>query len=269
MSAPTDIELVIGGMTCASCAARVEKKLNRLEGVTATVNYATEKAKVSFGEGVTPADLIATVEQTGYTAALRSRPEARPEPARGEEDGVLLLRHRLLVSTALTVPVVLLAMVPAWQFDYWQWLSLTLAAPVVVWGGAPFHGATWTNLRHGAATMDTLVSLGTLAAFGWSLYALFLGTAGTPGMTHPFELTVARSDGAGNIYLEAAAGVTTFLLAGRYAEARSKRRAGAALRALLELGAKDVSVLRNGTERRVPVGDRGAGAARRGRSARS
>ena len=259
MSAPTDIELVIGGMTCASCAARVEKKLNRLEGVTATVNYATEKAKVSFGEGVTPADLIATVEQTGYTAALRSRPEARPEPARGEEDGVLLLRHRLLVSTALTVPVVLLAMVPAWQFDYWQWLSLTLAAPVVVWGGAPFHRATWTNLRHGAATMDTLVSLGTLAAFGWSLYALFLGTAGTPGMTHPFELTVARSDGAGNIYLEAAAGVTTFLLAGRYAEARSKRRAGAALRALLELGAKDVSVLRNGTERRVPVGELAVG----------
>jgi Cu+-exporting ATPase len=146
-----------------------------------------------------------------------------------------------------------MAMIPALQFDFWQWLSLTLAAPVVVWGGAPFHRAAWTNARHGAATMDTLVSLGTLAAFGWSLYALFLGTAGEPGMTHPFELTIARSDGSANIYLEAAAGVTTFILAGRYVEARSKRRAGAALRALLELGAKEVSVLRNGAERRIPV----------------
>jgi len=167
--------------------------------------------------------------------------------------GVLLLRQRLLVSTLLTVPVVAMAMVPALQFTSWQWLSLTLAAPVVVWGGLPFHRAAWTNLRHGAATMDTLVSLGTGAAFLWSLYALFLGTAGEPGMTHPFELTIARTDGSANIYLEAAAGVTTFLLAGRYVEARSKRRAGAALRALLELGAKEVTVLRGGTETRVPV----------------
>ncbi len=144
----------------------------------------------------------------------------------------------------LSLPVVLLAMVPAWQFDYWQWLSLTLAAPVVVWGAWPFHRAAWVNLRHGTSTMDTLVSLGTLAALGWSVYALFLGTAGTPGMTHPFELTIERGDGTGNIYLEAAAGVTTFILAGRYFEARSKRQAGAALRALLELGAKDVAVLR-------------------------
>src|SRR4051794_11935059 len=256
-SAPggTDVELLIGGMTCASCANRIEKKLNKLDGVTATVNYATEKAKVRFGAGVTPADLIATVEKTGYTAAVRPRPEARPEPARGEEDGVLLLRQRLLVCSLLTVPVVAMAMVPALQFQYWQWLSLTLAAPVVVWGGAPFHRAAWTNLRHGTATMDTLVSLGTLAAFGWSLYALFLGTAGTPGMTHAFELTIARTDGSSSIYLEAAAGVTTLILAGRYAEARSKRRAGAALRALLELGAKEVSVLRGGTEQRVPVGE--------------
>jgi Cu+-exporting ATPase len=260
MSSPTDVELLIGGMTCASCANRIEKKLNKLDGVTATVNYATEKAKVSFGEGVTPQDLIATVEKTGYTAELpRLRPEARPELARGEEDGVLRLRVRLLVSTALTVPVVAMAMIPALQFEYWQWLSLTLAAPVVVWGGAPFHRAAWTNLRHGAATMDTLVSLGTIAAFGWSLYALFLGTAGIPGMTHPFELTIARTDGSGNIYLEAAAGVTTFILAGRYFEARSKRQAGAALRALLELGAKEVSVLRNGAERRVPVGELAVG----------
>ncbi|MCW2702172.1 MAG: actP [Blastococcus sp.] len=260
-TAPQDVELLIGGMTCASCANRVEKKLNKLDGVTATVNYATEKAKVSFGDGVTTDDLIATVEKTGYSAALprptRPRPEARPELARGEEDGVLQpvrsLRRRLLISTALTVPVVAMAMIPALQFDFWQWLSLTLAAPVVVWGGAPFHRAAWTNARHGAATMDTLVSLGTLAAFGWSLYALFLGTAGERGMTHPFELTIARSDGSANIYLEAAAGVTTFILAGRYVEARSKRRAGAALRALLELGAKEVSVLRNGAERRIPV----------------
>src|SRR5688572_9455579 len=251
-----EIELVIGGMTCASCANRIEKKLNKLDGVTATVNYATEKAKVSFGEGVTPADLIATVEKTGYTAALpRPRPKSPPERAKGERDGI----RRLVVSAALTVPVVAMAMIPALQFEYWQWLSLTLAAPVVVWGGAPFHRAAWANLRHGAATMDTLVSLGTLAAFGWSLYALFLGSAGEPGMVHPFELTIARTDGSANIYLEAAAGVTAFILAGRYFEARSKRRAGAALRALLELGAKEVAVLRGGVERLVPVGDLAVG----------
>ncbi|TFV74311.1 copper-translocating P-type ATPase [Blastococcus sp. CT_GayMR19] len=253
---PGEVELLIGGMTCASCAARVEKKLNRMDGVTATVNYATEKAKVRFADGVTTDELIATVEQTGYTAAL-------PQPVRDEEpdraDPVRSLRTRLLVSTALTVPVVAMAMVPALQFDFWQWLSLTLAAPVVVWGGAPFHRAAWTNLRHGAATMDTLVSLGTLAAFGWSLYALFLGSAGEPGMVHPFELTIARTDGTANIYLEAAAGVTTFLLAGRYFEARSKRQAGAALRALLELGAKDVAVLRGGVERLIPVDELAVG----------
>ncbi|WP_222269729.1 heavy metal translocating P-type ATPase [Modestobacter marinus] len=251
------VELAIGGMTCASCAARIEKKLNRLEGVTATVNYATEKAKVTFTGDVTPADLIATVEKTGYTAHLpeppRPRPEAHRELARGEEDGVLPLRQRLLVSAALSVPVVAMAMVPALQFTSWQWLSLTLAAPVVVWGAWPFHKAAWTNLRHGVSTMDTLISMGTLAALAWSVYALFLGTAGEPGMTHPFELTIARTDGSGNIYLEAAAGVTTFILAGRYFEARSKRRAGAALRALLELGAKEVSVLRGGREQRIGV----------------
>ena len=248
----TDVELLIGGMTCASCAARVEKKLNKLDGVTATVNYSTEKAKVSVTGDVTTDDLIATVEKTGYTATV-------PEPPRAESaeeeapDPTRALRTRLVVSALLSVPVVVLAMVSPWQFEYWQWLSLTLAAPVVVWGGLPFHRAAWTNLRHGAATMDTLVSLGTLAAFGWSLYALFWGTAGIPGMVHPFELTIERSDGSANIYLEAAAGVTTFLLAGRYFEARSKRRAGAALRALLELGAKEVSVLRGGAEVRVPV----------------
>ncbi|GAA2738147.1 heavy metal translocating P-type ATPase [Pedococcus aerophilus] len=262
-SAPTSaVELVIGGMTCASCATRIEKKLNKIDGVTATVNYSTEKAKVTFPDTVTAADLVATVEKTGYTAELP--PE--PDPA-GDGDGApyvevdptAALRQRLLVSVLLAVPVVAMAMVPAWQFRYWQWASLVLAAPVVVWGGLPFHRAAWTNLRHGQTTMDTLVSVGTIAAFGWSLYALFLGTAGEPGMTHPFSFTIERTDGAGNIYLEAAAGVTAFLLAGRYAEARAKRRSGAALRALLEMGAKEVSVLRGegaaATEVRVPVSE--------------
>ncbi|SCG80431.1 Cu+-exporting ATPase [Micromonospora echinaurantiaca] len=252
--APNRIELAIGGMTCASCAARIEKKLNRMGGVTATVNYATEKATVQYVDEVSPADLIATVEKTGYTAVVPPPPApAGTEPAAEPVDELRPLRTRLWVSVVLTVPVIVLAMVPAWQFDYWQWLSLTLAAPVVVYGGLPFHRAAWINLRHGAATMDTLVSLGTLAAFGWSVWALFLGTAGTPGMTHPFSFDISRTDGAGNIYLEAAAGVTVFILAGRYFEARSKRTAGAALRALLELGARDVAVLRGGTETRIPV----------------
>ncbi|GGT11434.1 carbonate dehydratase [Streptomyces atratus] len=312
-------ELTIGGMTCASCAARVEKKLNRMDGVTATVNYATEKARVSFGSGTDLADLIATVEKTGYTAQPVRRPEPTPPaPARaaapvtpastvtgaldgggpdstrvrtgratesrtgteaGSETGaddiaerkaagaLASLRQRLIISAVLAAPVVVLAMVPALQFDNWQWLSLTLAAPVVVWGGLPFHRATWTNLRHGAATMDTLVSVGTLAAFGWSLWALFLGDAGMTGMRHGFDFTVSHAmgspllersrelgEGSSTIYLEVAAGVVTFILLGRYLEAKSKRKAGSALRALMHLGAKDVSVLRGGTEVRVPVG---------------
>ncbi|WP_432170652.1 heavy metal translocating P-type ATPase [Streptomyces sp. 1222.5] len=251
-----EVELLIGGMTCASCAARVEKKLNRMDGVSATVNYATEKAKVTYADGVQVADLIATVVKTGYTAEEPPPPQPAPEarPGTPERDPELgSLRHRLLVSAALAVPVVLLAMIPALQFDDWQWLSLTLAAPVVVWGGAPFHRAAWTNLRHGAATMDTLVSVGTLAAFGWSLWALFLGDAGMPGMHDEFRLTVSRTNGASTIYLEVAAGVVALILLGRYLEARSKRRAGAALKALMELGAKDVAVLRDGREVRVPV----------------
>jgi Cu+-exporting ATPase len=257
--ATSSVELAIGGMTCASCAARIEKKLNRLDGVTAAVNYATEKATVSFPETLRPDELIAVVEQTGYTATV-PRPVGAgqdaatgPSPAEDRDRERAALRQRLIISAVLSAPVVLLAMVPAWQFDYWQWLSLTLAAPVVVWGGWPFHRAAWTNLRHGAATMDTLVSLGTLAAFGWSLVALFLGTAGTPGMRHGFEWTLTRGDGLDSIYLEAAAGVTTFILAGRYLEARSKRQAGAALRALLELGSKDVAVLRDGSELRIGI----------------
>ncbi|WP_435611866.1 heavy metal translocating P-type ATPase [Streptomyces sp. bgisy159] len=249
-----EVELLIGGMTCASCAARIEKKLNRMDGVTATVNYATEKAKVAYPEGVGVADLIATVVRTGYTAEEPVREEAvEAAPADGGDPELAALRHRLLVTLALAAPVVLLAMVPALQFDNWQWLSLTLAAPVVVWGGWGFHKAAWTNLRHGSSTMDTLVSVGTLAAFTWSLWALFLGDAGMPGMRHPFELTVSRADGASTIYLEVAAGVTAFILLGRYLEARSKRRAGAALRALMDLGAKDVAVLRDGREVRIPV----------------
>ena len=253
-TAPNLIELAIGGMTCASCAARIEKKLNRMDGVEATVNYATEKATVRYADDIAPADLIATVEKTGYTAVVPPPPEQAATAAAGEPvDELRTARTRLWVSAVLTLPVIVLAMVPAWQFDHWQWASLTLAAPVVVWGGLPFHRAALVNLRHGAATMDTLVSLGTLAAFGWSLWALFLGDAGMPGMKHPFSLDITRGDGAGNIYLEAAAGVTVFILAGRYFEARSKRTAGSALRALLELGAKDVAVLRGGQEVRVPV----------------
>ncbi|MEU6940738.1 cation transporter, partial [Streptomyces rubiginosohelvolus] len=312
----SEAELMIGGMTCASCAARVEKKLNRMDGVTATVNYATEKARVTFGEGLKLGDLVATVEKTGYTArpvaqppvpapapapesirgagpgpapevspkpASESTPESAPvptpeftpesaaEPASDpasdptpdsvardveaeQEASLAALRQRLVVSAVLATPVVLLAMVPALQFDFWQWLSLTLAAPVVVWGGLPFHRAAWTNAKHGAATMDTLVSLGTLAAFGWSLWALFLGDAGMPGMRHGFDFTVSRADATSTIYLEVAAGVITFILLGRYLEARAKRKSGAALRALMHLGAKDVAVLRGGREVRVPAG---------------
>ena len=254
-SAVAETELAIGGMTCASCAARIEKKLNRMDGVIATVNYATEKARVTHEDGVSVQDLIATVEKTGYTA----REPAPPEPAapdHEESDELRSLRQRLVTAVVLAAPVVAMAMIPALQFAYWQWLSLTLAAPVVTYAGWPFHKAAFTNARHGAATMDTLISVGTVAAFGWSLWALFLGTAGTPGMKHPFELTIARGDGSGNLYLEAAAGVTAFILAGRYFEARSKRRAGAALRALLELGAKDVTVLRaDGREQSVPMAE--------------
>ncbi|MCK8681643.1 heavy metal translocating P-type ATPase [Streptomyces lichenis] len=272
------VELLIGGMTCASCAARIEKKLNRMAGVEASVNYATEKARVEFAGEVSVADLIATVEATGYTAREPAPPappaavagtegDPGPVPHADAEDAAAegelrTLRQRLLTAVLLSVPVIVLAMVPAWQFTNWQWLSLTLAAPVVTYAAWPFHKAAAVNARHGAATMDTLISIGVSAAFLWSVWALFLGTAGMPGMTHPFSLTIARGDGAGNIYLETAAGVTAFILAGRYFEARSKRKAGAALRALLHLGAQQVTLLgEDGRETTVPaarlaVGDR-------------
>lgn len=253
------VELAIGGMTCASCAARIEKKLNRMDGVEATVNYATEKAKVTFDADISVADLIATVEATGYTAQEPAPPRTNGSSGSGEDpeehDELRPLRQRLVTAVSLALPVIAMAMIPALQIDYWQWLSLTLTAPVVTYAAWPFHRAAWTNAKHGAATMDTLISVGTTAAFLWSLWALFFGTAGTPGMTHAFEFTIARTDGAGNIYLEAAAGVTAFILAGRYFEARSKRKAGAALKALLELGAKEVTVLRGGREVTVPTAD--------------
>ena len=266
----SSVELAITGMTCASCANRIERKLNKLDGVTATVNYATEKAKVEYADAVTTEDLVAVVQAAGYEARLPVPVSAQTtdnagEPTDERDEQMRALGQRLLISLVLSVPVVVLAMVPAWQFEYWQWLSLTLAAPVVVWGAWPFHWAAWANLRHGTATMDTLISMGTLAALGWSAYALFWGSAGEPGMTHSFEITIERSDGGGNIYLEAAAGVTTFILAGRYLELRSRRRAGSALRGLLELGARNVSALRDGpngsVEERIPtdqlaVGDR-------------
>ena len=280
------IDLVVGGMTCASCATRVERALNKLDGVEASVNYATEKAHVTGPPDLSPDDLIAVVERTGYTAtAVLPRPSVSPasstavdpsnpsapaapadqavagEPQPGESQDRELdtLRRRLLTAIVLSVPVILMAMVPALQFPYWQWVSLVLALPVTTWGAWPFHRAAWMNLRHRAATMDTLISVGVLAALAWSLYALVFGTAGMPGMTHAFEWTIQRSDGAGNIYLEVAAGVTTFVLAGRFVEKRAKRRAGAALRALLELGAKDVGVLRDGTEIRIPIEDLAVG----------
>ena len=250
------VELDITGMTCASCAARIEKKLNKLDGVTATVNYATEKAKVTVPVDYDPDQLIAEVVKTGYGATL---PEPVREPDRDDDQPadheLTSLRHRLIGAVVLSVPVIAMAMIPALQFTYWQWASLALASPVIVWAAWPFHRAAFINLRHGAATMDTLISMGTITAFLWSLYALFFGTAGTPGMTHPFELTLAPADGAANIYLEVAAGVTMFILAGRYFEKRSKRQAGAALRALLELGAKDVSVVREGVEYVTPISE--------------
>jgi len=247
MATPTaerTVELSIGGMTCASCAARVEKKLNKLGGVTATVNYATEKAKVSYADPVAEADLIATVEAAGYTATLPAPPQSPNESGVDPEDESGYLRQRLIVSLLLTVPVVLLAMVPPLQFRSWQWASLTLASPVVVWGAWPFHLAAWTNARHKAATMDTLISLGVLAAYLWSLWALFIGDAGMAGMKMQFTLLPEHGAGANEIYLEVASAVTVFILAGRYFEARAKKRSGAALRALLDLGAKDVAVLR-------------------------
>ncbi len=250
--AVADVELNIGGMTCASCANRIERKLNKVPGVEATVNYATEKARIRASLELTADELISVVESAGYSASL-------PVPAISDEDAqastsdseTVQLRQRLLISAALSIPVAVLSMIPVLQFTNWQWLALTLAAPVAIWGALPFHRAAWINARHGAATMDTLISVGVLAAFGWSLYSLFLGTAGEPGMRMTFNL-FGSSHGE-EIYLEVASAVTVFILAGRYFEARAKRDSGAALRALLELGAKEAVQLQDGQEVRVPV----------------
>jgi Cu+-exporting ATPase len=249
------LELPITGMTCASCANRIERRLNQLDGVTASVNYATEKASVEYdATSVEAQQLVAAVQAAGYDARLPRPAGAAAAPAddeAGEPQELRALRTRLLIVAPLAAVVLALSMITALQFDLWQWLALQLATPVVLWGAWPFHRAAWVNLRHGAATMDTLVSLGVLSAFAWSMYALFLGDAGVTGMKMRLSLGASSGD---ELYLEIASVVTAFLLAGRYFEARSKRRAGAALKALLELGAKDVAVLdADGTERRVPV----------------
>ncbi|MBX5440110.1 MAG: heavy metal translocating P-type ATPase [Solirubrobacteraceae bacterium] len=253
------VELPITGMTCASCAARIERRLNRLDGVSATVNYATERASVDYDpDAARPEDLLDAVAAAGYRATLPAPADdgAGADTAPEPPDEAAALRRRLIASAVLSAPVLALAMIPALQFDNWQWLSLQLATPVILWGAWPFHRAAWQNLRHGAATMDTLVSLGVLAAWLWSLYALFLGDAGEPGMRMPFELVPERGGGTDDIYLEVGAVVTTLILLGRWLEARARRRAGAALRALLELGAKDVAVLDDdGRETRVPIGE--------------
>ncbi|MGJ7441827.1 heavy metal translocating P-type ATPase [Aquipuribacter sp. MA13-6] len=257
MSAPVVLE--ISGMTCASCAMRIEKKLNRMPGVEASVNYATEKATVRLPEGTDVAAAVATVEKTGYGATLPA-PLRRDEDegdAPAEDHETASLRQRALISTALAVPTLVLSMVTALQFDNWQWLVLTMAAPVAVWGAWPFHRAAVVNARHGAATMDTLISIGVTAAFAQSLYALFFGMAGMPGMTMELRLVTEPGAGGNEIYLEVAAVVTAAVLVGRWLEARAKNRSGAALRALLDLGAKDVTLLPDGVgstrEERVPV----------------
>ncbi|SDN41063.1 Cu+-exporting ATPase [Cryobacterium flavum] len=244
------VDLLVGGMTCTSCAARIEKKLNRMPGVEASVNYATEKASVFVPAGTSVDDAIKTIEATGYTAVLPAPVTVDPAAAAVDPE-LASLRQRLLISAALTLPVAALSMIPVVQFTNWQWLALTLAAPVAIWGAWPFHRAAWVNARHGAATMDTLVSVGVLAALGWSLYALFFGMAGMPGMTMSFTFSATPGAGTHEIYLEVASAVTVFILAGRYAEARAKRNSGAALTALLELGAKETTLLRDGVESRI------------------
>ncbi len=254
------LELEIGGMTCASCAARIEKKLNRMPGVQASVNYATERARVVLPEGTDVAAAIATVEATGYTAVL-PEPPAQRSPTGGEDTPapddpeMVALRQRLQVSAALTIPVVALSMIPALQFVYWQWACLALASPVVVWGAWPFHRAAYVNARHGATTMDTLISIGVSAAYLYSLWALFLGGAGMTGMTMTGSVLSPSDDLVPHIYLETAAAVTVFVLLGRYLEARAKRSSGEALRALLDMGAKEVAVIRGGVEVRIAVAD--------------
>ena len=256
---PEQVDLSLEGMTCSSCANLIERRLNNLDGVSATVNYATAKAAVEYDANrISKDDLVRAVDATGYRARLAQPPGTDDGGVRDDGDPedrhLRALRTRLIGATVLSLPLLAISMISALQFEYWQWLALQLATPVVFWAGWPFHRAAWQNLRHGTATMDTLISIGTLAAWGWSVVALFFLGAGEPGMQMPMQLVLDRGTGSSHIYLEAAGVVTTLILAGRYFEARAKRRAGAALTALLELGAKDVAVLdHDGSERRVPV----------------
>ncbi|MFF4610779.1 heavy metal translocating P-type ATPase [Streptomyces albidoflavus] len=248
-------DLVVDGMTCAACVRRVERKLGRLEGVTAEVNLATGRARVSHPAGVTSGELTSVVEAAGYTARqvapkAQERPGGRPGPAASEARQE---RERLLVTAALSLPVLVLSMAPSLQFDNWQWLCFMLTAPVATWGAWPFHRRALTGIRHATATMDTLVSLGVLASFCWSSYALFLGGAGAAGMRMPFSLVPSASDGMAHVYLEAAVGVPLFVLLGRYLESRARRGTGAALRSLARLAAKEVTVRRGGVDELVPI----------------
>ncbi len=259
-----EIDLDIEGMTCASCVSRVEKRLNSIDGVAATVNLATKKARVTYPDSVPVENLVGEVAKAGYVATppvpaassslqhgAGHSEQGRPVRPGADES----LKTRLIIGTILTVPVFLLSMIPALQFTNWQWLALTLTAPVVVWGGLPFHRATWTNLRHGSLTMDTLITAGTGAAFLFSLWSLFFGMAGMAGMRHEFSFVATPGDASSALYLETAAVVTVLLLLGRFLEVRSTRRAGAALMALLHLGAKDASVVRGGVETLIPIAD--------------
>ncbi len=247
------VELNIEGMTCASCAARIEKRLNKVEGVVASVNYATEKASVTFEEGIDAFELIDAVESAGYKAFLpKVKSDASIEDS-VKSDPTKSLKDRAIICAVLSIPVVAMSMLSILQFRNWQWLSLTLSAPVVIWGALPFHLATWKNLKHGTATMDTLISIGTLSAFAWSLFALFIGDAGMAGMKMSFDLMTSQRSGTNEIYLEVASAVTTFILVGRYFEAKAKSTSGEALKALMELGVKDVAILRDNQEVRIPI----------------
>ena len=256
-----NLELTIGGMSCAACAAHIEKDLNNMPGVSASVNYATEKATISQSGDFGAKDFIKTVENAGYSAFTdgdfgREDGQEHPKTSSQELTG---LRRRLIICALLAVPVITLAMIPPLQFPYWQWVSLLLTIPVVLWGAYPFHHAAFVNARRATTTMDTLISLGTLAAFIWSLYALFFGDAGQVGMTHDFQLLARPGDAASHIYLEVCSGVTVFILGGRYFEKRAKVRAGDALRSLAEMGVKEVTALRAGQEVKIPIKELGEG----------
>ena len=258
---PQNLELKIGGMSCAACAAHIEKALNKMPGVSATVNYATEKATISQSGDFGAKDFIKTVEKAGYSAFAggASENEDGQENPQTNAEELAGLRRRLIICALLAAPVITLAMIPPLQFPYWQWVSLALTVPVVLWGAYPFHHAAFVNARRATTTMDTLISLGTLAAFIWSLYALFLGDAGRIGMTHDFQLLASPGEAASNIYLEVCSGVTLFILGGRYFEKRAKVRAGDALRSLAEMGVKEVTALRAGQEVKIPIKELGEG----------